>query len=547
MRPLTFVQLVGLPLSALTLAPAHALAQTSVVETLSEIEYDSSPFFDDAPTTCCTGVGRSVAVIDSNFTSTRLAFGQAIDGSSAGDVWIVDIASATGAVLDARSLVLESSMGFSGGITGSGSFGRSLASADVNNDSLPDLIVGEADAGAGRLWILTLDAAGTVTGETLVEGSSLGFTGPSQFGSSLSVVSDGTNVELAVGAMQSSAGGVQRGAVAMVTLDPTGSVVAQDILVPGLAGMPPLADDARLGLAVLSIEDLDLNGQRDLIVSTPGGPAGADSETWLLLRDGASILASYEITNGFLNYFWSAENLRGATSLAEIKSLPGDFRTRILVGVRSSVAYSLQGFIAMEVDLQGLIKSWTRVRIDEIDVATPGYLPSEDVGSALAVIPDMNQNKKEEFVLADADGSTVGSNYNGFVFVIEPKDGTVNIENGTGINPLALTEGATAANIGFTWKPFLDVTAFGAATPPAFSMFQLAASLAATPTPMGATELLIDPSTILFPGFALAGQPYLISIPDALHLVGMTFAIQSVVSIGGVDHYSNALEFTLGW
>ena len=69
--------------------------------------------------------------------------------------------------------------GFTGTLTNPSSFGYGMAgTGDMNSDGIPDVAVGRPDATPGEIWLLMLDSDGTVKEHKIINETEGGFTGP---------------------------------------------------------------------------------------------------------------------------------------------------------------------------------------------------------------------------------------------------------------------------------------------------------------------------------------------------------------------------------
>ena len=171
-----------------------------------------------------------------------------------------------------------------GGLTGplgaGDQFGESVAGVgDVDGDGVGDLVVGanfDDDGGAdvGAVYVLFLNADGTLRSEQKISALSGGLTGPLDpddgFGGSAGAVGDldGDGIgDLAIGAPSDDDGGTDRGAVHVLNLNSDGTVKAErkiSTLSGGLTG--PLLDGDKFSSWVTGLGDLDGDGTINLAV-----------------------------------------------------------------------------------------------------------------------------------------------------------------------------------------------------------------------------------------------------------------------------------------
>ncbi|MCP4303502.1 MAG: hypothetical protein GY788_01185, partial [bacterium] len=179
-----------------------------------------------------------------------------------------------------------------GGLTGplddNDQFGRAVAGVgDLDGDGTLDIAVGangDDDGGANRgaIYVLFLNADGTVKAEQKISSVTGGLTGPlddgDQFGISLSgtgdVDGDGS-FDVAVGAYFDGDGGSGRGAVYVLFLNADGTVKAEQKISSTFGGLTgPLDDGDLFGASVSGLGDLDGDGIVDIAVGAHGDDDG---------------------------------------------------------------------------------------------------------------------------------------------------------------------------------------------------------------------------------------------------------------------------------
>ncbi len=163
-------------------------------------------------------------------------------------------------------------------------FGSAVASlGDIDGDGIGDLAVGaEADGDSGAVYILFLNADGTVKSFTKIDdrnggGPFLGF--DDRFGASLASLGDrdGDGItDIAVGAVDDDTAGFSDGAVHLLFLNSDGTV-RDKTKITNIAG-PIQPFSSHFGSSISSIGDLNGDGIADLAVgNTRDGTGGGQS------------------------------------------------------------------------------------------------------------------------------------------------------------------------------------------------------------------------------------------------------------------------------
>jgi hypothetical protein len=220
-------------------------------------------------------------------------------GTDRGALWVLFL-NASGTV-KSHQKISSLAGGFSGSLENFDFLGTSVTClGDLDGDGVPDLAVGatgEDDGGAntGAVWILFLQADGTVKGQTKLSATVGGLTGldpSSHFGAAVAApgdLDDDGFIDLAVGARLDDEGGVDRGAIWILSLRDDGSVVGQQKIADdsgGFAGR--LHNRDFLGHSLGALGDWNGDGVADLIAGAEqdddGGPD--HGAAWLLFLDG---------------------------------------------------------------------------------------------------------------------------------------------------------------------------------------------------------------------------------------------------------------------
>ncbi|MCH8343510.1 MAG: FG-GAP repeat protein [Planctomycetes bacterium] len=233
-------------------------------------------------------------------------------GDAHGAVWVLFL-NAEGTV-KSHQKISDTEGGFTGTLDDFDEFGRSVASlGDLDGDGVADLAVGaflDDDGGNahGAVWILFLNANGTVNSHQKISDTQGGFTGILEnsdlFGISVATLGDldGDGVgDLAVGAPLDDDGGIlpsnDRGAVWILFLNTDGTVKAHQKISSTQGGFTGTLDkDDQFGVSVASLDDLDGDGVADLAVGAFEDDDGGENRgaVWLLFLNTDGTVKSHQ-------------------------------------------------------------------------------------------------------------------------------------------------------------------------------------------------------------------------------------------------------------
>ena len=218
------------------------------------------------------------------------------DGTNRGAVWILFMND--DGTVSSEQKISSSQGSFGGGLDDNDMFGSSIARiSDLNGDGISELAVGASgddDGGTerGALWILFMNASGTVTTEQKISQTSGLFDGSlgdgDEFGSAVSSLGDIDNDgydDIVVGAKFSDDGGADRGAVWILFLDIDGKVISFTKISDLSGGFNgTLRNDDQFGNAITGVGDLNGDGFEDLVVTASGDEGnGVDrGALWIL-------------------------------------------------------------------------------------------------------------------------------------------------------------------------------------------------------------------------------------------------------------------------
>ena len=199
-------------------------------------------------------------------------------GNDKGAIYLVFLNS-NGTVISHQK-ISETQGGFTGSLYANGRFGGGVTTiGDLNGDGVIDLAVTEpycSDGGfqKGAVWILFMNANGTVNSEQKISNTAGNFLAPmpvgQRFGSFVASVGDLNNdgvTDIAVGAGYDDDGGTDRGAVFILFLNANGTVNNYQKISDTQGGLTAnLSNSDYFGFAGDAIGDFNGDGTIDLII-----------------------------------------------------------------------------------------------------------------------------------------------------------------------------------------------------------------------------------------------------------------------------------------
>lgn len=353
--------------------------------------------------------------------------------------------SATLAQIQDQQKIGDGVGGFTGTIEDDDQFGSATASlGDLNGDGQEKLAVGMAkdDDGnsvAGAVWILSLNADGTVSSEQKISNEAGGFEGSlrggDRFGSAVAPIGDLNDdgvPDLAVGADETDDGGVEQGAVWVLFLNADGTVSGEQKIGNADGGFGgSLSDDDFFGGSVANAGDVDEDGTTDLAVGASGDGGffgGGNGAVWILfLNADGTVSGEQKIndTSGGFEGTIDSDDFFGS-GISSTEDMNGDGVPDLAVGSqRDNDGGEERGAVwILFLNADGTVSSEQKISDTTGDFA--GDLDNNDsFGVSVASTGDLNGNGTTELVVgANADDD--GGPDNGAIWMLYLNaDGTV--------------------------------------------------------------------------------------------------------------------------
>ncbi len=321
-------------------------------------------------------------------------------------------------------------------------FGSSVAPlGDLDGDGVGDLAVGafrDANGGTprGAVWVLFLEADGTVKTQRKIDGNEGGFMGAfgPQFGISVAALGDLDGdgvVDLAVGADGDDDGGGDRGSVWVLFLATDGTVKARQKISDREGGFTGTLRNIDLfGASLAALGDLDGDGVRDLAVGARGDDDGGDQHgaVWVLfLEPDGTVKAHQKIsaTQGGFGGTLGDSDFFGC-SVTALGDLDGDGVTDLAVGANSTDGAALgEGAVwVLFLRADGTVR--TQQEISSTEGGFMGGLEFIDFfGSSVTALGDLDGDGVADMAVGTPGDDDGGTNRGATYVLFLDTDGTV--------------------------------------------------------------------------------------------------------------------------
>ena len=328
-------------------------------------------------------------------------------GDDRGAVWVLFVD--TDGTVKAHQKISDTQGGFTGTLDELDNFSISVASlGDLDGDGVGDLAVGangDDDGGdaRGAVWVLFLNPDGTVKSHQKISDTQGSFTGTlddiDQFGRSVASLGDLDGdgvVDLAVGAWGDGDGGMFRGAVWVLFLNPDGTVKSHQKISDTEGGFTGMLNDSDVfGVSLTSLGDLDGDGVGDLAVGAGFDDDGGKNTgaVWVLfLNTNGTVKSHQKISDTKGGFTGSLDPGEGfGFAVASLGDLDGDGVGDLAVGVPGDAegGFDRGAVWVLFLNTNGTVKS--HQKISETQGGFTGRLDDSDsFGFAVASLGDLD-------------------------------------------------------------------------------------------------------------------------------------------------------------
>ena len=344
--------------------------------------------------------------------------GDGVNDAAVGEIWDDDGGLDRGAVwilflnpdrtVNASQKISDTAGGFTGGLGNSSYFGASVASiGDLNQDGVPDMLVGAPSA--GEAWIVYLNADGTVLTQQKIPDPSPTAVSFGQGVTSLGDLDGDGVIDLAIGAPLDDDGGggefSNRGAVYILFLNADGTVRNEQKISTTAGGFTGLLDEMdNFGYAVSSARDVDNDGVTDLAVGAwaDGEAEALTGAVWIVfLNSDGTVKGQQKISSAEGNFAGQLDEADFfGVSIASLGDYSGDGVPDLAVGAFGD---DDGGGNTGAVYILSLNPDGTVQDSQKISARTTGRnlpLPEDSLfGSSIAFLGDLNDDRRPELLV----------------------------------------------------------------------------------------------------------------------------------------------------
>ena len=318
--------------------------------------------------------------------------------------------------------------GFNGTLDNYDEFGGSIDFiGDLNGDNKPEIMVSaqnDDDGGTdrGAIWILSLNSNGTVASYKKISDTQGGFSGildnGDKFGNSIGTIGDLNNdnvIDIAVGANEDDDGGTNRGAIYILFLDTSATVINEQKISDTAGNFYGILDDNDNFGTPNGIGDLNGDGIVDVAVGAASDDDGGLNRgaVWILFLDSLGKVKNYQkisdVAGGFSGTLDNSDWFGG--SVESIKDLNNDNIPELLVSaVGDDDGGTNRGaFWILFMNANGTVSS--DLKISDIEGNFQGLLNNDDSFSELvSFLGDFNNDGLLDIAVSSALDDDGGSN-----------------------------------------------------------------------------------------------------------------------------------------
>lgn len=360
-------------------------------------------------------------------------------GNNRGAIYILFMN--TDGTVASHQKISDTAGGFTGTLDNEDHFGWTAAGlGDLDGDNIEDIAVsigGDDDGGTNRgaVWVLFLNADGTVKSHQKISDTAGGFGGTLAdsdfFGSGVDTIGDLDDdgvVDLVVGARGDDTAGNVAGAAWIVFLNTDGTVKGQQKITEGVGGFTGDLDASdQSGSAVSKIGDLDCDGVEDIAYGSGGDDDGGSLKGAvyiLFMNTDGTVKDHHKISDndpsftGVLTDF----NFFGG-SVEGIGDFDGDGIPDISVGgiIYPNLSNIEGSFYILLLNADGSVKDYQRVASGEGGFPTGQLDANDEFGNDIASLGDLNGDGVIDLVVGaarDDDGGAATFIDRGAVYVL---------------------------------------------------------------------------------------------------------------------------------